>query len=86
MDPAGARHTGLIEHAADRLGALRKRFDAVVDDPEVTEARLASLQTAIHQIEGDLHRWTKSLDPTMVQAKSLRHQHAANVRWHGAAL
>jgi hypothetical protein len=75
----------LVEHAANRLAVLRKRFDVKAGHPEITESALASLQTAIHQLEGDLFRWTKSLDPTMETAKSMRHQHAANSRWHGSA-
>jgi hypothetical protein len=74
----------LIEHAADRLAVLRRRFDAQARDTEFSESRLASLQTAIHQIEGDIFRWTKSLNLGVSQAKSVRHQHAAYVRWHGA--
>jgi hypothetical protein len=75
----------LISHAADRLAAVRARFDVLVADPACSESRLASLQTAIHQLEGDIFRWTKSLNLGAVQAKSLRHQHAANVRWHSAS-
>jgi hypothetical protein len=71
----------LISHAADRLAAVRARFDARVGDPACSDSQLASLQTAIHQLEGDIFRWSKSLNLGAVQAKSLRHQHAANVRW-----
>jgi hypothetical protein len=71
----------LISHAADRLDAVRRRFDARVVDPACSDSQLASLQTAIHQLEGDIFRGTKSLNLGAVQAKSLRHQHAANVRW-----
>jgi hypothetical protein len=73
-----------VEAAADRLAALRARFAVLVADPEATEARLASLQTALHQIEGDLFRWIKSLNPTVVTAVSRQHQQAALIRWHGA--
>ena len=73
-----------VEAAADRLAALRARFAVLVADPEATEARLASLQTALHQIEGDLFRWIKSLNPTVVTAVSHRHQQAAMIRWLGA--
>jgi hypothetical protein len=72
-------------HAADRLAAVRARFDVLVADAACSESRLASLQTAIHQLEGDIFRWTKSLNLGAVQAKPLRHQHAANVRWHSAS-
>ena len=73
-----------VEAAADRLAALRARFAVLVADPEATESRLASLQTALHQIEGDLFRWIKSLNPTEVTAVSRQHQQAALIRWHGA--
>ena len=75
----------LIEHATDRLVVLRRRFDARVSDPECSDSQLASLQTAIHQLEGDVFRWTKSLNLRVSEAKSIRQQHAANVRWHGSA-
>ena len=75
----------LFEHAANRLAVLRKRFDVKAGDPDLTESALASLQTAIHQLEGDLFRWTKALDPTMETAKSMRHVAAANSRWRGSA-
>lgn len=33
-----------------------------------------------------MHQLIKTLDPEMQgQAKSVKHQHAANVRWHGSA-
>jgi hypothetical protein len=75
----------LIEHATDRLVVLRRRFDARVSDPDCSDSQLASLQTAIHQLDGDVFRWIKSLDLGVSEAKSVRHQHAANVRWHGAS-
>ena len=74
-----------IEDAADRLAALRARFRVLVADPTATESRLASLQAALHQLEGDLFRWINKLDPTEETAKSARHQHAANSRWHRAS-
>ena len=73
-----------VEAAADRLAALRARFAVLVADPEATESRLASLQTALHQIEGDLFRRIKSLNPTVVTAVSRQHREAALIRWHGA--
>jgi hypothetical protein len=71
----------LIAHAADRPAAVRARFDVLVSDPACSESRLASLQTAIHQLEGDIFRWTKSLNVGASQAKSVRHQQAVNARW-----
>ncbi len=60
---------------------MRKRFDVLVADPTCSESRLASLQTAIHQLEGDVFRWTKSLNLVTPQQKSIRHQWAINARW-----
>jgi hypothetical protein len=74
----------LIEHAANRLALLRRRFHALARDTESSESRLTSRQTAIHQLEGDIFRWMRSLNLGVPQAKSVRHQHAAQVRWHGA--
>ena len=71
----------LIEAAADRLVSVRRRFDEVVADPATTGSMVASWQTAIHQLEGDIFRWTKSLNLGATQAKSVRHQHAINTRW-----
>jgi hypothetical protein len=81
FDEAELATLDLISHAADRLDAVRRRFDARVGDPGCSDSQLASLQTAIHQLEGDVLRWTKSLNLGVVQAKSVRHQYAANVRW-----
>jgi hypothetical protein len=80
--PALARNDSSPHTAA---AEVRVRFDVLVDDPACSESRLASLQTAIHQLEGDIFRWTKSLNLGAVQAKSPRHQHAALIRWHGAS-
>jgi len=57
-----------------------------VADPACSDSQLASLQTVIHQLEGDVSRWTKSLKNPAVQANSPRHLHTANVRWHGASM
>ena len=73
----------LIAQATDRLAAVRKRFDVIVADPQTAESRIAALQTAIHQLEGDVFRWTKSLSLGAPQAKSIRHQRAVNAGGRG---
>jgi hypothetical protein len=85
FDEAELSTLDLISHASDRLAAVRARFDVLVADLACSESRLVSLQAAIQQLEGDIFRWTKSLNLVAVQAKSLCHQHAANVRWHSAS-
>ena len=40
---------------------------------------------AIRQAEAAITKIIATLDPGMTQAKSARHQYAANVRWHGGA-
>ena len=81
FDETEAATLALIEAAADRLAVVRKRFDAVVADPASTGSAVASWQSAIHQLEGDIFRWTKSLSLGATQSKSVRHQHAINIRW-----
>jgi hypothetical protein len=71
----------LIEAAADRLELVRQRFAEVVADPAAAGSAVASWQAAIHQLEGDIFRWTKSLNLGATQHKSVRHQHAINTRW-----
>lgn len=75
-----------VEVMADRLAALRQRADAALADPGTPAAQVAVLANATRQLEVSMHTLIKSLDPDMlVTAKSARHQHAANVRWHGAS-
>jgi hypothetical protein len=81
FDETEAAVLDLIAEATDRLAAVRKRFDAIVADPQTAESRIAALQTAIHQLEGDIFRWTRSLNLGEPQAKSVRHQRAVNARW-----
>ena len=60
---------------------IHRHIESVVADPQTAESRIAALQTAIHQLEGDVFRWTKSLSLGAPQAKSIRHQRAVNARW-----
>ena len=71
-----------IEAAADRLAVFRKRFDARAADPKTSPSALATLSGECRLLETAITRWSTSLDPENVQAKSLRHVHAANSRWH----
>jgi hypothetical protein len=71
----------LIEAAADRLAVVRRRFAEVVADRTATGSAVAAWQSAIHQLEGDIFRWTRSLSLGETQHKSVRHQHAINTRW-----
>lgn len=70
-----------ITDAADRLTPLRARFRKLAADPTSTESQLATIQSALHQLESDLFRWINKLDPTQEVVKSQRHVHAANTRW-----
>jgi hypothetical protein len=70
-----------IQDAADRLTPLRARFRKLAADPKSTESQLATIQSALHQLESDLFRWINKLDPTQEVVKSARHVHAANSRW-----
>ena len=71
-----------IQDAADRLTPLRARFRKLAADPKATESQLATIQSALHQLESDLFRWINKLDPTQEVVKSQRHVHAANSRWN----
>ena len=71
-----------IEIAADRLDALRKVCDKAIADPESSPTSIATLASEVRRLEVSIHGLIKSLDPGMVQAKSMRHVHAANARWH----
>jgi len=70
-----------IEQARDRLEAVRERFEIKVKDPTISESALAALQTAIHQLEGDIFRWIKALNIDALQGISIRHRKAVNARW-----
>ena len=71
-----------IENAADRLAEFRARFDAAAADPKASPSRLATLFGECRLLEGAIAKWAASLDPNDNQAKSMRHVHAANARWH----
>ena len=73
---------GLIESAADRRLIFDARFDAAAADPATLPYVLATLSKELRLLDGAIHRWIASLDPNDNQAKSLRHVHAANQRWH----
>ena len=73
---------GMIEAAADRLAVMRDKFDAAVINPDVSPSGLASLSGECRLVEGTIVRWVESLDPHNDTAKSMRHVHAANSRWH----
>lgn len=73
----------LIEESADRIAVLETLLDAERARPEVVSHRVAKLASEIRQTENAIAKMVASLDPRMeVQAKSMRHQHAANTRWH----
>jgi hypothetical protein len=47
---------------------------------------VSMLANVARQYEVSMHQMIRTLDPTMeVQAKSIKHQYAANKRWHGGA-
>ena len=73
---------GLIEQSADRIEVLKTLLDAEMTKPEVAAHRVCELAGEIRQAEAAIAKMAKSLDPEMVQAKSMRHVHAANARWH----
>lgn len=75
----------LIEQSADRVEVLKTLLDAEMAKPEVAAHRVRELAAEIRQTEAAITKVTKSLDPEMVQAKSMRHVHAANARWHRGA-
>ena len=75
----------LVEQSADRTAVLQTLLDAEMAKPEVAGLRVCELAAEIRQAEAAIAKIAKSLNPEMVQAKSLRHMRAANVRWHGGA-
>ena len=52
---------------------------------ERLQARVTELAAEIRQCETTIAKMIGSLDPDMTRAKSARHQHAANARWHRGA-
>jgi hypothetical protein len=81
FDESETQIVELSEQARDRLEAVRERFAVKVKDPDISESALAALQTAIHQLEGDIFRWIKALNIGAPQGISIRHQKAVNARW-----
>ena len=75
----------LVEQSADRTAVLQTLLDAEMANPEVAAHRVCELAAEIRQAEAAIAKMAKSLNPEMVQAKSMRHVRAANVRWHGGA-
>jgi hypothetical protein len=76
---------GLIAETADRVAVLKKLFAAEIAKPEVSTRRVTELSAEVRQCETSIAKLIASLDPDMVQAKSARHVHAANARWHRGA-
>jgi hypothetical protein len=74
-----------IEVMADRLAAIARRADEAIADPDASASKVSLLANAVRQLEVSMHGLIKTLDPTMEQAKSMKHQYAANKRWHGGA-
>jgi len=72
----------LVEQSADRTAVLQTLLDAEMAKPEVAGHRVCELAAEIRQAEAAIAKMAKSLNPEMVQAKSIRHVHAANARWH----
>ena len=86
MDEDRTRHAGQCRGDGRPSGPPAARVDAALDDPESSAAALAALANAVRCLEVSMHGLIKSLDPTMeVQAKSMKHQYAANKRWHRSA-
>jgi len=72
----------MIERAADRLATFWARFDESAAKPDASPSRLATLSGECRLLEGAIQKWVGTLDPNNDTAKSLRHVHAANARWH----
>lgn len=74
----------LIEESRDRVAVLSGLLDAEVAHPEPNAHRCCELAAEIRQLQAQIAKMIATgLDPRMeVQAKSMRHVHAANARWH----
>jgi hypothetical protein len=72
----------MIERTEDRRAVFAARFAEAAADPKASPTRLATLSGEMRLLDGAVHKWVASLDPHDSQAKSLRHVHAANQRWH----
>ena len=79
--------TDLHDHrntGTNRVAVLKELFDAETRRPQVSTRRVTEVAAEIRMNEANINRWVTALNPEVVQAKSLRHQHAANARWHGS--
>jgi hypothetical protein len=73
----------LIAESADRAAVLAALLDAEVARPEPNAHRVCELAAEIRQLQAAAKIIATGLDPRMENtAKSARHQHAANARWH----
>jgi hypothetical protein len=72
----------MIERAEDRRAVFEARFNESAADPKSSPARLATLSGECRLLDGAIAKWTATLDPRNESAKSLKHVHAANQRWH----
>jgi hypothetical protein len=74
----------LIEESADRAAVLAALLDAEVARPETNSHRVCEPAAEIRQLQAAIAKMIATgLDPRMEStAKSVRHQHAANARWH----
>jgi hypothetical protein len=77
-----------IEAATNRLAVFRARFAITAADQGSTPSRLAVLSAECRLLESLISKLSATLDPRDEKAVSLRHRHAANIRWargaHGA--
>ncbi len=75
----------IIEATADRVDVLKALFDTEARKPVPAPHGVCELAGEIRQAEAAITKIIATLDPGMTQAKSARHQYAANVRWCGGA-
>lgn len=76
----------IIEATADRVDVVKALFDTETRKPVPAPHRVCELAGEIRKAEAAITKIIATLDPGMTQAKSARHQYAANVRWHGGAV
>ena len=78
---------GLIAATADDVETLKKLLASELAQPDRSVHRCAELAGEIRQARGAIAKMVASLDPEMqMTAKSVRHQNAVAVRWHGAGV
>jgi hypothetical protein len=85
---AGVRAGDGGDHRGDRGPRRRGQalFDTETRKPVPAPHRVCELAGEIRKAEAAITKIIATLDPGMTQAKSARHQYAANVRWHGGAV